>query len=93
MPILLLFMCLLVREEQIDLTNEIRNTGEIYVRMVRCLYKKFTIRKEMEYKASDFIEVLKSVGRLALKTLLSRNRNPLLKRSDVLAEVGVDAFD
>ena len=90
-PTLLSFMCLLVREEQIELTDEIRNTGEIYVRMVRCLYKKFTIRKEIEYKHSDFIRVLKSVGRLALKTLLSGN--PLLKRSDVLAEVGPDAFD
>ena len=90
-PTLLSFMCLLVREEQIRLTDEIRNTGEIYLRMVRCLYKKFTNRKRIEYRESDFKEVLKSVGRLALKTFLSGNS--LLKRSEVLAEVGPDAFD
>ena len=90
-PTLLSFMCLLVREEQIDLTNDIRNTGEVYVRMVRCLYKKYTIRKRIKYTKSGFVEVLKSVGRLALNTLLSGN--PLLQKSEVIEEVGPDAFE
>ena len=33
-PILLSFMCLLVREDQIDLSNDNIDTGEIYTRMV-----------------------------------------------------------
>ena len=42
-PILLSFICLLVKEEDIDLSDKTLHTGEIYTRMVRCLYRKFTI--------------------------------------------------
>ena len=38
-PILLSFMCLLAREDDIDLSNTNMHTGEVYTRMVRCLYK------------------------------------------------------
>ena len=65
--------------------------GEIYTRMVRCLYKKYTLRKNKDYVDEEFVSVLKSVGSLALDTLLSGN--PLLKRSEVLKKVGSDAFD
>ena len=90
-PILLSFICLLVREDDIDLSENTTDIGEIYTRMVRCLYKKFTIRKGIEYKVSDFINLLKSLGKLALETLLSKNS--LLKRKEVIMEVGEDAFD
>ena len=42
-PILLSFLCLLVREDNIDLSEKEISMGEIYFRMVQCLYKKFTI--------------------------------------------------
>ena len=61
--------------------------GEIYYRMVRCLYRKFTLRKGIEYQDSKFIEMLKSLTKLVI------NGKALLKRSDVLKEVGPDAFD
>ena len=54
-PILLSFMCLLVRSERIQIVNESINTGEIYGRMVRYLYKKFTIRKGINYDDKQFI--------------------------------------
>ena len=44
-PILLSFLCLLVREDNINLVDKEISIGEIYFRMVQCLYKKFTIRK------------------------------------------------
>ena len=84
-------MCLLVREDDIDLTNTTMHIGEIYTRMVRCLYKKYIIRKGLSFYADQFEAVLISVGKLALKTLLSGN--PLLQRSVVIKEVGPDAFD
>ena len=90
-PILLSFICLLVREDDIDLSKDTTDIGEIYTRMVRCLYRKFTVRKGIEYKVSDFVDLLKSLGKLALETLLSEN--PLLKRKEVIAEVGEEAFD
>ena len=90
-PILLSFMCLLVREDGIDLISKATNFGEIYTRMVRCLYKKFTIRKKIEFLINEFTNVLKSLGKLALETLLSNK--PLMKREKVKREVGEDAFD
>ena len=90
-PILLSFMCLLVRHDEIDLASETINSGEVYTRMVRCLYKKFLLRQEREFDEDDFIDVMRKIGRLALKTLSTGK--PLLKRSDVIKEVGADAFD
>ena len=90
-PILLSFMCLLVAEDKtIDLEKGSMETGEIYARMVECLYKKYTIRKGIPFEKADLVVILKSVGRLAWKTLLSGN--PLMKRNDVIRAVGVDAF-
>ena len=90
-PILLSFMCLLAREDDIDLQNSELHTGEIYTRMVRCLYKKYVIRKGMSFNADQFQTTVTKIGKLALKTLLSGD--PLLKRADVTREVGSDAFD
>ena len=90
-PILLSFICLLVREDEIDLSDKTIHIGEIYTRMLLCLYKKFTIRRDIGFEISEFPKVLKSIGKLALKTLLSGN--PLLQRSEVIKQVGSDAFD
>ena len=89
-PILLSFMCLLVRHDEIDLASETINSGEIYARMVRCLYKKFLIRHEREFDDDDFVTVIGKIGKLALNTL--RTGKPLLKRSAVIDQVGADAF-
>ena len=83
-PILLSFLCLLVREENIDLSEARLSVGEIYFRMVRCLYKKFTIRKGIVFETSSFLSSLKSLGKLALETLLSGN--PLLQRSQIMKQ-------
>ena len=64
-PILLSFLCVLVREDQIDLTSREMPIGEIYCRMVRCLYRKFTLRKGIEYQNSKFMDMLKSLAKLA----------------------------
>ena len=90
-PILLSFMCLLVREEDFDLSGKSLSYGEVYMRMIRCLYKKFTIRTGIEYDESEFFEALKKIGELALKTLLSGE--PLMQRREVFEKVGNDAFN
>ena len=64
-PILLSFIYLLVQEDDIDLTDQTIHIGEIYTRMVRCLYKKFTIRKGLEFKSDEFEQVLLKIGKLA----------------------------
>ena len=90
-PILLSFLCLITREEKIDLSDKRICISEIYFRMIRCLYKKFTIRKGIEFETSTFLEVLELLGKLALETLLSGN--PLLRRIDVVRQVSEYAFD
>ena len=89
-PILLSFMCLLVREEDIDLSSKSLSSGEMYMRMVRCLYKKFTIPVGKVYRESEFIETLTKLGKLAYETLLSGN--PLLQKDEVFKIIGDDAF-
>ena len=90
-PILLSFLCLLVKEEEIDLLDTNLTIGDLYFKMVQCLYQKFTIRKGIGFMESEFVEVMKSVGIIALKTLLSDN--PLLQRSQVIEIVGESAFE
>ena len=90
-PILLSFICLLVREDEIDLSDYTINTGEIYTRMIRCLYKKFTIRTNTAYQYAEFVKVITAVGKIAFHTLLTGN--PLFRRGEVIEGVGPDAFD
>ena len=90
-PILLSFLCLLASMDNTDLSGTSTSMGEIYFRMVRCLYKKFIIRKGIDFNRDSFIQAMESLGKVALETLLSGNA--LLQRSQVIAEVGPDAFD
>ena len=91
-PILLSFLCLLVVEDpDIDLSDKTVSIGAIYFRMIQCLYKKFTIRKGIEFELRSLIRVLMSLGKLALETLLSENS--LLQRSQIIKQVGEDVFD
>ena len=89
-PILLSFLCVLVREDDIDLSDISINIGEIYFRMVICLYKKFTFRTEKKFDMNSFVEVLKSLGKLALETLF---KSPFFQRNQVVEAVGEEAFD
>ena len=60
-PILLSFICFLMAEQEINLSDKTINMGDIYFRLVKCLYKKFTIRKNVTFNAVDCIEVIKKV--------------------------------
>ena len=91
-PILLSFLCMLVKDDPtIDLSSESMDTGAIYTRMTRHLYKKFTIRKGIEFVEKKYLRMLRSLGKLAWETLLSGK--PLTKRSEVIKEAGPEAFD
>ena len=90
-PILLSILCLLVKEKQINLSKEKLTIGDMYFQMVQCLYRKYTIRKGTGFVESEFVNVMKSVGILGLKTLLSNK--PLLQKSEVLEIAGKFAFE
>ena len=90
-PILLSILCFLVNKKEVDLSDTKITISHLYFKMVKCLYKKYTLRKGKPYQESDLIEVMKSVGKLALRTLLSNN--PLLERSEVLRIAGDFVLD
>ena len=90
-PILLSFMCILVRETELDLKSKTMSHGEIYTRMIQCLYKKFCNRTNRKFEDVQFFKVIASLGKLALKTLVSGN--PLFERSRVIKKVGEEVFD
>ena len=90
-PTLLSFFCFLVAEQEIDLSDKTISMGDIYISLVKCLYKKISIRKNMEFEEQNFFCILKSVGQLALQTLMSNNS--LLRKKEVLRVVGDFAFD
>ena len=90
-PILLSFICILVRENALDLSDNTIPTGEIYTQMIQCLYKKFTIRRSTEYDEIELTRIVGLIGKLAWETLLSKKS--LFKRSRVEREVGKDVFD
>ena len=86
-PILLSFLCLLVRENAISLSNQTITVGEIYAEMIKCLYQKYLIK----FKPTEFVKSMKLIGSIAFRMLLSGK--PYFPRNQVLEEVGSDAFD
>ena len=90
-PILLSILCFLVNKKEVHLSDTDITIGHLYFKMVKCLYRKYTLKKGKPYQESDLIEVMKSVGKLALCTLLSNN--PLLQRSEVLRIAGDFVLD
>ena len=89
-PILLSFMCHMAREQDADLTSETISTGDIYMRMIICLYKIYTINKQIQYHPTKLVSVLQQLGKFALQTLLSGNT--YLLRSVIVKDLGEDVF-
>ena len=90
-PMLLSFLCLLVEENEIDLLDRNLAIGDLYFRMVKCLYTKYTWRKGIKFEEALFHQVLISVGKLALQTL--KSGNPLVPTEDIVDTAGEFAFE
>ena len=90
-PILLVFICILSQNGHLDTTASCITTGDIYLKLVRSLYRKYCVRKSLPFKEQHFLEVLHQVGNLALQCL--QTGNYLLERDEVLSTIGDDAFE
>ena len=90
-PIIFLILCVIVKEDEIDLESKTFSNGELYFRLVRFLYKKYTVNKGIDYEEGSFVKLLQRLGKLAWETL--REGNALLQRSRVIKEIGEEAFD
>ena len=90
-PILLAMLCFLVTKQGVDLSDPNISMGDLYFKMVKYLFLKYTHKKGVQFQESDLIQVMKSVGQLALRTLLSNN--PLLQQSEVRKIAGDFALE
>ena len=68
-PILLSFLCILVRDDDINLKEKTIPLGEIYAKLLRSLNKKFALRKGIEYQTIQFIQMLQNLEKLHLRHL------------------------
>ena len=91
LPMLLLFICILVNADEIDLEQKNVTLGNIYTRLVRCLYRKFTVHKAIKFDHNGFVMALNRLGKLAWKTINSKMYH--LQQSEILSDVGEDAFE
>ena len=89
-PMLLLFVCILVNSQEIVLQSETMSLGEMYMRLVRCLYCKFVTHKGSGFKKSEFVDLLKRVGKVAWETLQSGKS--WFQNSELIELVGEDVF-
>ena len=90
-PIIFLIVCVLVKNEAIVLGSKTFCNGELYFKLVRFLYVKYTKQKGMEYEKEHLVELIKKLGKLAWETL--KSGNGLLRRSHVIKEIGEEAFE
>ena len=86
-PILLSFMCFLVKNDNNvqSLLNKSGEKGWIYFRMVRCLYMTYVEKRGIDFVPSEFVKAVRSLGKLAWKTLISEN--PLFRKKELGLEV------
>ena len=90
-PLILVFICILAQNDELDTFKRKVTTGDIYLKLVRSLYRKYCVRKGKPFEQCDFRDVLQKVGKLAFQCLLSGNY--LFKRHEVLSVVGDGAFE
>ena len=99
-PILVLFVCLLVNWGSIDLTEEKLTLGDLYTRLLQCLFRRYLEERKKKSAVSSGVEdyqaereeALNKLGKLALDVLLGKKKVANRKK-DVLKEIGKNAFE
>ena len=90
-PMLLLFLCVLENSDELDLTKKVMSLGQVYFRLIRCMYRKYCARKGIKFSDNEFIQVLRRVGKVAWEMLDSGTN--VAEQSQIIGEIGGDAFE
>ena len=56
-PMLILFICILVNHDDLDLTRKNVALGEIYFRLVRCIYRKYCEHVKLGFENNRFFRL------------------------------------
>ncbi len=89
-PILLLFICVLVNDGNIDLKDRNVTLHEIYDKLLACLYRRYTVKRGFEFDDSKMKRTLLKLGKFAWKMVCTKRM--LFSKNEIEAEVGKDAF-
>ena len=90
-PMILLFICILDNENEIDLKRRDVQLAEILWRLVHCFYRKYCVRKKRKYRKHEFLDVLFRIGKFAEWSL--RTEQNSFQRSEVIKCIGEDVFE
>ena len=90
-PMLLIFVCILANNNEINLVRKETTLGEIYFRLLRWVYRKFTFRKNIDFKQSEFLNTLRCLGKIATDTW--ETGNYLHQEREIIKIVGRNAFE
>ena len=90
-PMMLLFISILVNNQDINLRDRCVTFSEIYSRLIRCVYRKFIVRKGFAFSQRSFEKLLEKIGKFAIRTLKSRVY--LLQQSELMDLIGQEAFE
>ena len=89
-PMLLLFLCILTNSGDIDPERKDITVGEIFWKLMQCIYKKYCVKKGIPYVQSEFLILLFKLSDVAYRITLEGN---FLKRKEVIDFLGKDVFD
>ena len=90
-PMLLLFLCILVNANELDLHRRVVPIGEVYARLIRCVYRKYCVQNgNLPFDSTKFEEMLKKVGKTAWSLLPSNQGYG--KLSNMIKVISEDVF-
>ena len=90
-PMLLQFICILADSNEIELSRKNVAEGEIYWRLVRCIYRKFCTQKGKSFVRGAFLSIFKKVGTLAYHGL--KSKRSWFQRSEIIQEIGEEVLE
>ena len=89
-PLLLLFTCILLDNNEIDLSKQDIEVGEIYFKLTRLIFIQNASKKKRVLGDNEYLEFLTSIGKVALQGL---NRGSILFSSnDFIHALGSEVF-
>ena len=90
-PMLILFICILVYHDELDLARKNVALGEIYWRLLRSIYRKYCEKAGVQFNHSHFVDVVTRVSFLAYR--MFGLEQSCFQRSDIPEVAGEDIFE
>ncbi len=89
-PILLLFICILVNDGNLDLQSKTITLTNIYDRLLLCLFRRYTVKWNIKQDPRKRREILLKLGKVALEGL--EKGKLFYSKSEIEEKVGKEAF-